>query len=137
MDPYEINWLAVLVGALSSFAVGGLWYSPLLFTKPWLAAIGKTEEDMRAGGSPVVPFVLAFLMSAITAIVLSVLVDWARADTLVEGLLVGLLVGVGLVATAYVTTYSFEQRSWTLIGINGGHDIVRAAVIGAIVGAWQ
>ena len=137
MEPYEINWLAVLVGALSSFAVGGLWYSPLLFTKPWLAAIGKTEEDMRAGGSPVLPFILAFVMSAITAIVLSVVVDWAGADTLIEGLLLGLVVGVGLIATAYVTTYTFEQRSWTLIGINGGHDILRSAVIGAIVGAWQ
>ena len=136
MDPYEINWLAVLVGALSSFAVGGLWFSPLLFTNRWLAEIGKTREDMSAGSSPL-PFVLAFLMTAVSAVVLSVLADWAGADTLVEGLLLGLLVGVGLVATAYVTTYSFEQRSWALIGINAGHDIVRTAVIGAIVGAWQ
>ena len=28
-----INYLAVLVAAVSTFVIGGLWYSPLLFQK--------------------------------------------------------------------------------------------------------
>ena len=30
-----INLWAVLVAAVSSFALGGLWYSPVLFYKLW------------------------------------------------------------------------------------------------------
>jgi hypothetical protein len=28
MDMNSINWLAVLVAGISSFVVGGIWYSP-------------------------------------------------------------------------------------------------------------
>jgi hypothetical protein len=31
----DINWLAVLAAAAASFLLGGLWYSPILFAKPW------------------------------------------------------------------------------------------------------
>lgn len=31
----EINYLAVLVAALANFFLGALWYSPVMFAKPW------------------------------------------------------------------------------------------------------
>ena len=136
MNGFDINWLAVLVAALASFAVGGLWYSPLLFAKPWMAAIGKTEDELRGESSPI-PYVIAFVATAISAIVLSVIADWAGADSIVDGLLLGLVVGLGLVTTAYATTYAFEGRPSALLMINGGHDIARAMVVGAIVAGWQ
>ncbi len=43
----EVSYLAVIVAALSAFLLGGLWYSPLLFAKPWMAAAGITEEQTR------------------------------------------------------------------------------------------
>jgi len=43
-----INYLAVLVAGIVIFVLGGLWYSPVLFVKPWLALQNKTEEQMRA-----------------------------------------------------------------------------------------
>ena len=131
-----INWWAVLTGGLSSMLLGGLWYSPVLFARPWMAAIDKTEEDLR-GAAGVGPYVIAFVATAIAAIVLSVLADWGGVDTLVEGLLLGLIVGIGIIATAYTTTYVFEGRPSTLLWINVGHDVLRTVVVGAIVGAWQ
>ncbi len=32
----HVNYLAVLVAALAVFVLGWLWYSPLLFFKPWM-----------------------------------------------------------------------------------------------------
>ena len=31
-----INWLAILVAAISAFVVGGIWYSPLMFGNAWM-----------------------------------------------------------------------------------------------------
>ena len=45
----EVNWLAVLAATVGSFVLGGLWYSPLLFAKPWQAAAGLTDEQLKAG----------------------------------------------------------------------------------------
>src|SRR5688572_21776730 len=102
MDPADVNWLAVIVAALASFAVGGLWYSNILFAKPWMAAVGKTEEELRGASSPL-PYVVAFVATAISAIVLSMVSDWAGVDDVVSGALLGLAVGIGLIATAYTT----------------------------------
>ena len=43
-----INWLAVIVAAIVIFVLGGLWYSPALFAKRWIALQGRTEEQMKA-----------------------------------------------------------------------------------------
>ena len=43
-----VNYLAVLVAAIVIFILGGLWYSPVLFMKKWVALQDRTEEQMRA-----------------------------------------------------------------------------------------
>ena len=43
-----VNYLAVLVAAILMFILGGLWYSPVLFMKKWLALQDRTEEQMKA-----------------------------------------------------------------------------------------
>jgi hypothetical protein len=46
----NVNVLAVVVAALSSFMLGGLWYSPALFGKAWQLAAGDTRK--MGGGHP-------------------------------------------------------------------------------------
>ena len=45
----EINFLAVLVAALSSFVVGFVWYNPKVFGTIWMNEIGMTEEKAKQG----------------------------------------------------------------------------------------
>lgn len=40
----EINIWAILVATVASFALGVLWYSPLLFLKPWSREAGVNGE---------------------------------------------------------------------------------------------
>lgn len=49
MEMGSINWLAVLVAGISSFVVGGIWYSPGLFGKAWMKDNGLTEDDVKKG----------------------------------------------------------------------------------------
>ena len=37
----NLNWLAIIVAALSTFLLGGIWYS--VFEKPWMAANNFTQ----------------------------------------------------------------------------------------------
>ena len=39
----HVNFLAVLVTGIVIFVLGGLWYSPVLFARRWVALMGKTE----------------------------------------------------------------------------------------------
>jgi hypothetical protein len=47
----HINYLAVLTAAVSTFVIGGLWYSPALFRRSWMAANGFAEADLAKGGA--------------------------------------------------------------------------------------
>ncbi len=139
MQDVDVNWLAVLVAAVAVMPIGAVWYSPMLFSRPWLRAIGKTEEDIRAGGGTPLPYllVLAFVAWLVVAYVLSWIVDWADADTLVEGIAVGFLCWVGFVLTGMAVNTSFAGRGRSLILIDGGYLLLVFVVAGAIVGAWQ
>ena len=44
-----LNYLAIIVTTIVSMVIGTLWYSPILFAKPWMQAIGKTEKDLKSG----------------------------------------------------------------------------------------
>ena len=53
----DVNLLAVLVCGVAAMAVGFLWYSPLLFAKPWVKEMGydmndkaKTDEMRKTAG---------------------------------------------------------------------------------------
>ncbi|HNV31146.1 MAG TPA: DUF1761 domain-containing protein, partial [Cyclobacteriaceae bacterium] len=63
----QLNYLAILVAALSTFLIGGLWYSPALFGKAWMKENGFTEESMK-GGNMVKIFGLAFILGLIAAV---------------------------------------------------------------------
>ncbi|HEY8594417.1 MAG TPA: DUF1761 domain-containing protein [Devosiaceae bacterium] len=36
----NVNWLAVIVGAVLAFVLGAVWYSPMLFGKKWAEGVG-------------------------------------------------------------------------------------------------
>lgn len=127
----HINWLAVLLAALATFVVGGLWYS-VLFAKPWQRAAGVSDEQLKSGTLKV--FAGSFVLAAVMAVFLAAFIS---RGGFVFGTLAGLAAGIGWVATALGVNYLFERRSPVLFAINGSYNVVTFAVMGAILGAMQ
>lgn len=73
----EINWLAVIAAAASSFVLGGVWYGAL-FGDAWLKAAGLTKEQAMASNKALIfggSFVLSLIASATFAMFLGPNVD--------------------------------------------------------------
>ncbi len=135
MDFSKINYFAVLAAALSTFVLGGLWYSPLLFGKAWMRVNNFSDTDV-AGFSKARMFGWSFIFALIMSLNLSMFL--AAPDTNVTwGMAAGALTGVGWVAMAIAIIGVFENRSWGYIAINGGYMIVAFVVMGVILGAWR
>ena len=128
----SLNWIAVLVAALSGFVIGGLWYGPL-FQKPWMRHTGITKEQ-GASTSPVRLFGGAYALNLIAATGVALLIG-DHAGWL-WGLHAGALAGAFFVATALGVIYLFEQRPFGLWLINAGYQVVNFSAMGAILGAW-
>jgi hypothetical protein len=129
-----VNHFAVVTAAVSTFVIGGLWYSPLLFQKQWMAANGLREEDLQKGGTAAI-FVFSFVFALVMAVNLAMFLD-APDTTIAWGATAGLLAAVW-VALGIATVALFERRSWSYILINAGYWIVSFVVMGTIIGAWR
>lgn len=129
----EINWLSVIVATLAAFAIGGLWYSPVLFSKTWQRENKLSDQEIKEANMALI-FGSSFLLNFISAVVLELFIG-KQADVL-TGLLAGLFVGLGWVATSLGTTYLFARKTLNLFIIDAGYFVVYFAVMGLILGAW-
>ncbi|MFZ6001689.1 MAG: DUF1761 domain-containing protein [Bacteroidota bacterium] len=130
----QLNYLAILVSALSTFVIGGVWYSPAVFGKAWMRENGFKEEDMKRGNMALI-FGGAFVLGLISAINLAMFMGPENDPTM--GALWGFLAGAGWVATFVGTHYLFERRSMKLFLINAGYSIVALTIMGVILAAWK
>lgn len=127
-----INWLSVIVAAVSSFMVGGIWYGPL-FGKAWMNGFGFTEEQLGQRNMPMV-FGVSLLLALIASINLEMFIG--AESTLAFGLFAGFAAGLGWVAAFLGILYLFEMRSLKVYLINAGYCVVALTLMGAILGAW-
>lgn len=132
MDLSQINYLAVGVAALSSFLIGGLWYSPILFAKAWMRETGLSEDEL--GKNMGRTFGLAFALSLVIAFNLAAFLG--PDATWSWGMTAGVLAAVWVGASMAIT-FAFERRSAILTLIDAGYHLVAYAVMGGILGAWH
>ena len=133
---FHVNYLAVLVSAVAIFMLGGLWYSPVLFAKKWVALQGKSMEEMSGGARPSL-YAQVFICGLLTAAVMAVVQAHMPQPSLAHGLIIGFLAWLGFAgATSYGTAlFSFKPKA--LWAIDTGFNLVSFMLAGAILGAWQ
>ena len=129
-----LNIWAVLVAAISTFLIGGLWYSPAVFGKAWMRENGFTEKTLQTGNMARI-FGLAFFLALIAAINLAMFLGPENRPEM--GALWGFAAGFGWVATFVGTHYLFERKSFTLFLINAGYSVVALTIMGIIIAAWK
>jgi hypothetical protein len=141
MEWMGVNLLAVLLAAVATMVVGFIWYSPLLFARPWTVAMGYDPDDkakmdeMRKGTGPL--YGMAMLASLLAAFILGKVILGLTVDTALYGAKVGFGVWLGFVMTVQATDKLFGKRPLKLFLINTGYQLVCYVVMGAIIGAWQ
>jgi hypothetical protein len=126
----DVSWIGVVVAAIASFVIGGLWYSPLMFTKSWQRE-ARVSENVQ-GRSMAMIFAAAFVLQLLGALLLAAIIGVRPG--LLNGAACGFLVGLFFVAGALGVNYLFEGRSLKLWLINGGYNVVTFTTIGAILG---
>ena len=126
-----MNIWAVLVAAVSSFLLGGLWYSPALFGRVWTAANNTPKQS----GHPAKVFGISFAFSLLAAVCFAV---WlGPAPPIETALKAGALAGFGFVAASFGINYQFAQRPFVLWLIDGGYHTVQFVLFGLILGLWH
>jgi hypothetical protein len=133
----SLNFWPILAATAASFAFGGVWYSAL--SKPWLAALGRNEADLKATGRPMpLLFALSIVGQLIMAWVLTgLLIHLTKAGipaNLRTGLITGAFCWLGFVATTLATNHGYQGNKWSLTLIDGAHWLGVLVIQGALLG---
>ena len=137
MAPYvEINYLAVLAAAIASFVIGFVWHGPL-FGKQWMKLMGFTEKSMKEMKlTPVQAMAGGFVATLLMSYIFAHFIDYVQASTIVEGVVAGLWIWLGFVATIMLNGVLWEGRPFKLYLLNVSYHLVTLAVMGVILAVW-
>lgn len=132
MSFFAVNWLAIVLATIASFAFGAAWYMGL--SRQWLDAIGKTKEELGSGYTPfiwsaVVEFVMAWFIAAFTPALMGT-VDIGA------GIMTGILCWLGFVITTLIMNHRYEDMKWSLTIIDGLHILGVLVIQGAVIGLF-
>jgi hypothetical protein len=155
----EINFLSLLLAALSTLVVGFVWYHPKVFGTIWMKESGTTSEKME-GSNMLVIFGLSLVYAFLISFVLQMLVihqfgalgmiggdvaiakpsyvafmaDYGTAfRTFKHGALHGFITGLFMILPVIGVNALYERRSFKYVLISGGYWIVTFMIMGGII----
>lgn len=109
MEGYNV--LAILVSALTSFAIGFLWFT-ILFRAPYMKGVDKTQEELAKGPSMALSFAIQIGANLVLAFVLAWLINSLQYETIFQGIQLAFLVWLGFVVSIIGPIYAFEAKSF-------------------------
>jgi hypothetical protein len=133
--PY-INYLAVLVSGVVIFMLGGLWYSPALFAKKWVALQGKSTDEMSGGANPMM-YVQVFICGLLISWVLAILLGFLPVLDTMRGLKLAGVCWLGFAAATSYGTNLFSMRPKALWLIDTMFNLVSFLIAALILTMWR
>lgn len=134
----DVNYLAILLAAVSSMVVGMVWYLPNLYGKTWMK-LTKVDPS-KTPDNPAKTYGLTFVASLITAYVLAHVAFLSNKyfgnSFIQEAVTTAFWLWLGLTGARILVHDLFERRSTKLTLINSGHELATILVMGLIIGVF-
>lgn len=130
----DVNWAAVVVATIAHQIVGALWYGAI-FKNTWIRAMGINPDEMGGPGAGA-GFAFGAVCSFLSALALAVIMTALDNPDVTQGVVAGLITGIGFVAAATFMNGFYEQKKPILSALFGGYYTVGLVAVGAILGAW-
>ena len=136
---YTMNFWPILVASIVAFAIGALWYSPILFGKEWMALNKMSASDVDAAKAKGVwkMYVSQFVITLISYSVLGFLVVSSGMWGASNGAFLGFFLWLGFVMPIGASGLFWEKKPFKLVLINVVGTLLTLVIGGAIIGAWK
>ena len=133
----DLSWLHVIVAALAYFILGAIWYSPVLFAKPWTKMVNMNMNDLNAKKGMGVMMVMSFVLMIICSIALAICYRLLPITDAFEAIKFGLFFGVGFALTSVGISFIYEKKPLGLYFIDIGYHIAGIIVASLVIVLWK
>ena len=137
----DVNYWAVLAGAIASMVIGALWYGPL-FGKQWMALSGFSREQLESQKAKGMGkrYGLMFVGSLLMAFVLSHSLVFASTYLDINGYMAGLMSAfwnwLGFIVPVTIGSVLWDGKPWKLWILNNAYHLVTLSVMSVILALW-
>lgn len=138
LDFGQVNWLPAIVGGVAYFAIGAIWFTPVAFGKAWQRSIGVDPAATPPQMKPAT-YVVPLIAYIVAAVATSMLAAATGSDSFGEGIVLGLVVGVGFAVPLTATEATFDPNKpqpWTWWVITAAYHLVGLLVVAVLVSVW-
>lgn len=134
----EVNYFAVVLAALSTMAVGSLWYSPKGFGTLWMKLTKVKMNSKQTSAEMLKLYGGTLLASVVTAYILAHVAFLSNVvlggEFLASALSTAFWLWLGFTAARVYVHDSFETRSSQLTLLTVSHELVTVMVMALIIG---
>ncbi len=129
-----MGYLVVLIAAVAAYAFGAVWYTTM--SRPWIAAAGiPVDADGKPqGNGSATPFIVGFVAEVLVAGMMRHIFRQSGLDTVLEGLMGGLGIGLFLITPWVTMNYAFAARPYKLSLLDGVNAVVGCTIMGLVFG---
>ena len=123
--------MAILAAGVAAWVFGAIWYG--ILGKPYQRALGLNPDDCKDKKMPVLPMIAAFVAALVMSAVLYQLLTNLGVSGIWPSMVAGFTVGVGFVLTTVLVNNMFQQKSFALTVIDGGHWVLALVIEAAVI----
>jgi hypothetical protein len=129
----DLNWLAIVVATAAWFAFSAIWYSVPPLSNAWQKAAKVTGTE----GPPLVMILIPTIVGYfVTSIAIALLARAIGTTELVDGIALGVVLGVGFGVVGALITQLYEQKGGSYWLINGVNAVIAYSIVAVIVTVW-
>jgi len=130
----------ILVASVVAFAIGALWYSPVLFGKEYMSLMKISDKEVaaaKAKGGMWKLYVVQFITTVVMFGVLAFLIYASGTSNAKNGAFLGVLVWLGFPAMFDIGSLLWEKKPFKLVVIQSVVMLINLVIGGAVLGAWH
>ena len=124
--------IGIGIATVVRMILGMIWYSPSVFGATWMKLIGKSKKDIKPKDAQVA-ILGGILTSIIISAMLSCLITRLGIESIGSGVLLGISVWFGFVATNGFGGVLWEKRSVQWFVLTTGYELVAYGLTGGVL----
>ena len=135
---FDFNILAFLIAVIGSIVLGSLWYGPF-FGEQWAKEMGFDMDEMKKNMDPkkkqeMMRSYMGMMISLIIQVLAFILLlSNLPINDLVDGVIWGVVLAVGVVWTETIGGVLWENHSWQLFSINALYRLLVSLFMTVII----